>query len=178
MALLALLFQPAHALGQEWDEAEDDEEEEGVVERVIYQYTDDHRVTYMVDDLNRVPLEYRTETQLEKIVHRVRIDEEEERPRTIELDPAERRPREEDPEEASDPDEKTVVVPPAVRIAELETRRTELRERMALLEEGFGDPGLAEMDPDQLPKLLADTEAELIAIDAKLAELEGTAGAD
>jgi hypothetical protein len=172
MALLVLLVYPALALGQEWDD-DDEEEDEGVVERVIYQYTDDHGVTYMVDDLNRVPLEYRTETRLKEIRQRVRVDEEEERPPKNPPDPSERRPRLEDPEEKNDPDEVAKVVPPAERIAELESRRDHLRERLALLEEGFADPGQAEMDGDQLIQLLADTEGELKAIDAELEQLRG-----
>ncbi len=167
IALLALLLPPALALGQDWNDDED-EEEEGVVERVIYQYTDDQGVTYLVDDLNRVPLQYRTESRLREIRQRESLEEDDERPPKDPPDPSERRPPEEEEDAGEEPEK---VVPPAERIAELEARRVELRERMALLEEGYSDPGVAEMDPEQLSKLLEESEGELTRIEDELKAL-------
>ncbi len=167
VALTLVLSIAPLALAQQGDA--EDEEDDGIIERIIYQYTDVHGVTYLVDDLNRVPLAYRTENHLTKIVHRVRGDEEEEWDRARGPAPPEDTPRpvREKPRDEPEADP----TPPGERIAELEARRTELRERLAALEEGSASEESAALAPEDMEQLLADTEAELATIEAELASL-------
>lgn len=171
-ALLLALLISVESLAQEGDD--DEEGDEGAVERVIYQYTDLHGVTYMVDDLNRVPLPFRTEQHLTRIVIQDRVLTEDEwdrergnrTPDLVEVtDRMEQRERERDL--ADDPPPP----PPSERIAELEIRQKELQEQLAMLEEGSGEPGLASMTPEQLEAQLTETLNELSAVETELEDL-------
>ena len=171
-ALFFALLISVDSFAQEGDD--EDEEDEGAVERIIYQYTDLHGVTYMVDDLNRVPLPFRTEQHLSRIVIQEKTITEDEwdrergnrTPDLVEVtDRMEQRERERDLADEPPPP------PPSERIAELETRRKELQEQMAMLEEGSASPGLASMTPEQLDAQLTETLDELSAVETELEDL-------
>ncbi len=173
-ALMAALLLPQTSLAQ--DDDDDEEQEEDTPERVIYQYTDLHGVTYMVDDLNRVPLAFRTENHLTRIVIQEREPTEDEwdrargggPPDLVDVsDRMEERATERDEARKEPPPP-----PPEERIAELEARRLELQDQMAALEEGSAGPGLASMTAEQLDALLTESQEELAAVESELEILE------